>query len=279
MTGKFETSNKMLNKLHENIVWGQRGNFISLPTGCAQRDERTGWTGDAQIFASTAAYNAEVASFLAKWMRDMREAQSSLGGFPDNAPRAVGGSDGAPAWGDAGVIIPYTVYRMYGDLNIIEENYEAMKRWIDYILSVNPNDIWTKRLNNNYGDWLSIGADTPREVLSTAYFGYDALLLSKMSAAINNTVDVNKYRKLHSDIANAFVKAFVNTTDGTIKGNTQTGYLLALAMELLPSNLIPMAVNHLVNDIKAHDYHLTTGFLGLSFSKTDYIFINLFMSK
>ena len=196
-------------------------------------------------------------------MRDVLNAQTKDGGFSNFSPKPPGDpGSGAPAWGDAGVIVPYTVYRMYGDLNIIEENYEAMKRWIDYILSVNPNDIWTKRVDAKFRDWLSVGADTPKEVLSTAYFAYDSLLLSKMAAAINKTEDANKYRKLHSNIANAFIKTFVNTTDGKIKGDTQTDYLLALAMELLPSNIIPLAVSNLVNNIKAHDYHLTTGFVG-----------------
>ena len=253
----------MVNKLHENIVWGQRGNFLSVPTDCPQRDERLGWMGDGQVFAPTATYNADVAAFYTKWMRDVREAQAGTGGFSDVSPRLVDNADGSPAWGDAGVIVPYTVYRMYGDLDIIEENYEAMKRWIDYILSVNPNYIWTKRVNNNIGDWLSVGADTPKEVLSTAYFAYDSLLLSKLAIAINKTEDANKYQKLHSDIANTFVKTFVNTKDGKIKGDTQTVYLLALAMEMLPPALKPLAVNHLVENIKAHDWHLTTGFIGL----------------
>ena len=273
LVGKFETSNKMVNKLHQNIVWGQRGNFISVPTDCPQRDERMGWMGDGEVFAPTATYNAEVAAFYTKWMRDMRDGQSKDGGFSDVAPRKVDPKDGSPAWGDAGVIVPYYVYRMYGDIDIIEENYEAMKRWIDYILSVNPNYIWTKRVNNNFGDWLSVGADTPKEVLSTAYFAYDSLLLSKMADVINRKDDANKYRKLHSDIANTFVKSFVNQTDGKIKGDTQTDYLLALAMDLLPENLKQKAVNHLVENVRAHNYHLTTGFVGRSHKYINHFFI------
>ena len=262
LIGRFETSNKLVNKLHENIVWGQRGNFISIPLGCPQRDERMGWTADAQIIAPTSAYNGEVAAFYTKWMRDLRESQSKEGGFPDVSPKVQVMTDGAPGWGDAGVVIPFTIYRMYGDLQIIEENFVAMKRWIDFILSVNPNLIWTKRMNNNYGDWLSVGADTPKEVLSTAYFAYDCLLLSKMATAINRTEDSNKYLKLHSDIANAFIKSFVNQTDGKIKGDTQTVYLLALAMDLLPQELKPKAAKHLADNVRAHDWHLTTGFIG-----------------
>ena len=263
LVGKFETSNPMVNKLHNNVVWGQRGNFISVPTDCPQRDERLGWMGDAEVFAPTAIYNADVAAFYGKYLRDVRDGQSATGGFSDVSPRLVDNADGSPAWGDAGVIIPYFVYRMYGDLDIIEENYESMKRWIDYIHSANPDLIWTKRVNDNAGDWLSVNANTPKEVLSTAYFAYDSLILSRMADAIGRKDDGQKYQKLHSDIANAFVKHFVNTTDGKIKGDTQTVYLLALAFELLPSEVKQKAANYLVENIKAHDWHLTTGFVGL----------------
>jgi len=267
INGHLQTSNKMVNQLISNIVWGQTGNFISVPTDCPQRDERLGWMGDAEIFAHTATYNADVAPFYTKWMRDVREAQSSTGGFSDVSPRLVDGADGSPAWGDAGIIVPYTVWRMYGDLQIIEDNYQAMAKWIDYIHSENPDLIWRKRVNNNFGDWLQVGANTPADVLSTAYFGYDALLLSKLANAVNRTVDAQKYLDLHSKIADAFMKAFVNSTDGKIKGDTQTVYLLALAFELLPKNLRTLAANHLVENIKAHNWHLTTGFVGMLVKK------------
>jgi alpha-L-rhamnosidase len=253
----------MVNQLAKNIVWGQRGNFISIPTDCPQRDERRGWMGDAQIFAHTAVYNADVAPFYTKWMRDVREAQSTSGGFSDVSPRLEKTKDGSPAWGDAGVIIPYTVWRMYGDLQIIEDNYKAMTKWIDYIESDNPDLIWRKRVNSDYGDWLQIDANTSKDVLSTAYFAYDALLLSKMANAINKTSDSEKYLSLHAKISDAFMKTFVNETDAKILGDTQTVYLLALAFEMLPKPLRALAANHLVGNIKAHNWHLTTGFVGL----------------
>ncbi|CAG2108671.1 unnamed protein product, partial [Medioppia subpectinata] len=260
----FETSNKMVNQLYSNINWGQKGNFLSVPTDCPQRDERLGWTGDAEIFAHTATYNADVSAFYTKWMRDLRDSQSKEGGFPEVAPRlSPDGTDGAPAWGDVGVIVPYTVWRQYGDLQTVEDNYESMKLWMTYIESQNPNFLWTKRVNNNFGDWLQVNADTPKDVLSTAYYGYDALLLSKMAKALGRTQDVKRYGDLHQNIANAFVKAFVNTTDGRMKGDTQTDYVIAIAFEMLPKNLQQLAANHLVDNIKAHDYHLTTGFVGV----------------
>ena len=265
LVSKFESSSPMVNRLYKNIVWGQRGNFISVPTDCPQRDERFGYNGDGEVFAPTAVYNADVSAFYSKWLRDIRDAQSPDGGFSNISPRLPPKDDGSgsPAWGDAGVIVPYIFYRTYGDLDMIEEMFEPMKRWIDYILSANPDLIWTKRVSNNFGDWLSVNASTPKDVLSTAYFGYDSLLLSRMADAIDRKDDGQKYRKLHSDIANAFNKAFVNTSDGKIKGDTQTVYLVALAYELLGPALIPKAVNHLVENIKAHNWHLTTGFVGL----------------
>jgi alpha-L-rhamnosidase len=253
----------MVNQLAKNIVWGQRGNFISVPTDCPNRDERLGWMGDAEIFAHTAVYNADVAPFYIKWMRDVREAQSTSGGFSNVSPRLEKTKDGSPAYGDAGVIIPYTVWRMYGDLQIIEDNYKAMTKWIDYIESQNLDLIWRKRVSSNYGDWLQINADTPKDVLSTAYFAYDALLLSKMAKAINKTTDSEKYLSLHAKISDAFMKTFVNETDAKILGDTQTVYLLALAFEMLPKSLRALAANHLVDNIKAHNWHLTTGFVGL----------------
>jgi alpha-L-rhamnosidase len=263
INGHFETSNPLVNQLARNIVWGQRGNFMSVPTDCPQRDERLGWMGDAEIFAHTAVYNADVAAFYTNWMRSVRDEQSVSGAFSDFSPRGKGGEDGAPAWGDAGIIVPFTVWRMYGDLQIIEENYESMTKWIDYIESENPDFIWRKRVNQNFGDWLQVGADTPKDVLSTAYFAYDTLLMSKIANAINRTSDAQKYLALNNKICDAFMKAFVNSTDVKIKGDTQTVYLLALAFEMLPKSLRTMAADHLVENIKAHNWHLTTGFVGM----------------
>ena len=187
---------------------------MSVPTDCPQRNERLGWTADGQIFAPTASYNGDTAAFYTKWIRDLRESQSKEGGYPNVAPRKVALSEGAPGWGDAGVIVPYVVYKMYGDIDVIRDNYEPMKRWIDYIWSANQNLLWTKRLSDNFGDWLAPGFNTSnpadRQIISTAYFGYDALLLSRMATAINNTEDSNKYKSLHRNISQAFTKAYVD---------------------------------------------------------------------
>ena len=155
----------------------------------------------------------------------LRESQSKEGGYPNVAPRKVALSEGAPGWGDAGVIVPYVVYKMYGDIDVIRDNYEPMKRWIDYIWSANQNLLWTKRLSDNFGDWLAPGFNTSnpadRQIISTAYFGYDALLLSRMATAINNTEDSNKYKSLHRNISQAFTKAYVDQSTGKITDGTE----------------------------------------------------------
>lgn len=171
-------------------------------------------------------------------------------------------SDGSPAWGDAGVVLTWHMYRMYGDNQIIQDNYHAMEKWLGYIGSSNPTFIWKNKLNHNYGDWLNVNATTPKEIVSTAYYAYDAHLMSKMAKAIGKTTDADKYQQLHKNIAKAFNREFVNETTGKIRGDTQCDYVLALAFKLLPSELLSKAVKHLVDNIQAHNWHLSTGFIG-----------------
>ncbi|MFC1541015.1 glycoside hydrolase family 78 protein [Candidatus Latescibacterota bacterium] len=288
-TGVFECSDPMVNKLWLNTMWGQRGNFISIPTDCPQRNERLGWMGDAQVFIRTAAFNMDVAAFFTKWMIDVEDAQSHAGSFSDISPMLGRTSDdyaGAPAWGDAGVIVPWTIYRVYGDTRIIEKHYDAMVRWMDFIHEGNPELIRRNRLGSNYGDWLSIDADTPKEMLATAYWAYDVSLMSKMAEAIGRDNDAKKYEKLFMDIRSVFQKNFV-TPDGRVyplkgvkektgqipvghtyvagRGETQAGYLLALKMDLLPEELRAQAAEYLVEDIRNRNWHLSTGFVGVSY--------------
>ncbi len=263
-TGTFHCSDAMVNQLQSNIEWGQRGNFVSVPTDCPQRDERLGWLGDAQIFVRTATYNCDVAAFYEQWMQAVDDGQSPEGGFPDVAPRKVDLADGAPAWGDAGVIVPWTVYQAYGDTGILQKHWPAMRRWMDYITSVNPDGLWTHRRNNDFGDWLSIAADTPKDVLATAYYAYDASLMAQMARALNKPAEAAEYDALFAHIKAAFNTAYVGP-DGTVKGDTQTGYLLALRFHLLPDTLRPMAAQHLVDNIKSKNNHLSTGFVGVGY--------------
>jgi alpha-L-rhamnosidase len=269
-SGSFECSSSLVNKLQENIVWGQRGNFLSVPTDCPQRDERLGWMGDAQVFVRTATFNMDVAAFFEKWMADVEDAQSPEGAFPDVAPLLRGSglidlSWGAPAWGDAGVIVPWTIYRTYDDTRIVERNYAAMARWMEYLHEANPGLFRKNRMGNNYGDWLSPKGDhTLKHLLATAYWAYDAKLMAEMAEAIGRNEDAKKYGDLNERIKAAFQEAYVSL-DGRIEGDTQTCYLLALHMDLLPEDLRSAAAEHLVRTIEREDWHLSTGFVGVGY--------------
>jgi alpha-L-rhamnosidase len=269
-SGSFECSSSLVNELQENIVWGQRGNFLSVPTDCPQRDERLGWMGDAQVFVRTATFNMDVAAFFEKWMVDVQDAQSPEGAFPDVAPllRGSGLVDlrwGAPAWGDAGVIVPWTIYRTYGDTRIVERHYDAMARWMEYLREANPDLIRKNRMGNNYGDWLSPKGDhTPKHLLATAYWAYDAKLMAEMAVVTGRNADAKKYGDLNERIKAAFQETYVSP-DGRIEGDTQTCYLLALHMDLLPDGLRSPAAEHLVRTIGREDWHLSTGFAGVGY--------------
>lgn len=267
-TGTFSCSEPMVDRLFSNLLWSQRGNYLSIPTDCPQRDERLGWMGDAQIFIRTGSFNQDTAAFFLKFMQDVEDAQSEAGAFPDFAPRLNDENlirfEGAPAWGDAGVIIPWTLYRVYGDTRIIEKHWDAMERWMGYMRDTNPDYIRTQGVGNNYGDWLSIRANTPKDLLATAYWAHDAQLMSRMAAALGRDDRAAAYTDLFQTIRRVFQAEYVKE-DGRLKGETQTGYLLALAMDLLPAELRDAAASHLVADIAARGGHLSTGFVGCGF--------------
>lgn len=259
-SGQWECSDPLLSQLQSNIVWGQRGNFVSVPTDCPQRNERLGWMGDAEVFIRTATFNYDVQEFFNNWLVDVIDSQGATGGYSDVSPRVAAG-EGVAAWADAGVICPWTIYQVYGDKRIISRQYDSMARYIDYLKSHSTDLI---RPAKGYGDWLSIKADTPKDVLATAYFAYSAHLMAKMAKAIGKDDDAAKYQKLFEDIRKAFNQKFVNP-DGKITGDTQTCYLLALKFELLDESRRPDAARRLVQDIRAKDWHLSTGFVGVSF--------------
>ncbi len=262
VTGTLVTSNAMLNQLQKNIVWGQKGNFLSIPTDCPQRDERLGWMGDAQIFVGTACLNMDVARFFRKWLRDVVDAQQDDGGFADYSPRVDRVGNGAPAWGDAGVIVPWSIYQCYGDVRTLAENYDAMKRWVDFIKKANPDFLWTKSLGNNFGEWLSIKADTDKNVLATMFFARSADLVARSADVLGKKDEAKIYRELFEAIKVAFNKAHVNAT-GRIQSDTQATYVLALEFDLLPAALRTPALQRLVEDIENKGWHLSTGFLGV----------------
>ena len=263
--GSFSSSEAWLDRLFRNIDWGQRGNFISVPTDCPQRDERLGWLGDAQIFARTACYNRDVAAFFGKWLDDVADAQLPSGAFTDVAPRLNLSGAGTPAWGDAGVIVPWTVWKMYGDRGILRRHFGAMTAWMDFIERANPDYLRGKDLGNNYNDWLAPGDDdTPHDLLATAYWAHDAALMAEIADAISRPGDAAGYRALWSKIRSAFADAFV-ADDGQLASGTQTAYVLGLHMQLVPDELRSSAADHLVAAIRHADWHLTTGFVGVGY--------------
>ncbi|HXV42251.1 MAG TPA: family 78 glycoside hydrolase catalytic domain, partial [Anaerolineae bacterium] len=306
-TGHFDCSEPLLNQLQRNIVWGQKGNFVDIPTDCPQRDERLGWTGDIQVFARTAAFNFDIASFMTRWAQDVADAQTEHGSVPPVVPAVETSfmSDGGPAWSDAVIICPWTVYLCYGDRRILENNYTVMSKFMQFVIEASPGYIrcapeyegWP-----GFGDWLSINANTPRDLIGTAFLAYDANLMAQIAAILGKPREAARYRRLFSDVKKAFaarylkgsqlptttappseVRQRMDRADAISRGNlkavdygpvasqvfntdlftpTQTAYVLALHFDLLPEKLRPFAVAELVADIERRDMHLSTGFVG-----------------
>lgn len=268
-TGSFECSDPLVNQLQSNIRWGQRGNFLEIPTDCPQRDERLGWTGDAQVFIPTAAFNYDVASFFRKWTRDLADGQHPTGAYPDTAPDLffniwpdnIGGN---AAWAEAGIICPWVVYQKYGDTGILAENYPAMTRYIAHMGKTSDRLI---RPDTCFGDWLSPEATkpdwaaTPCDLIGTAYFARATELVAKTAGVLGHGADARKYAALHKRILVAFNRHYV-TADVRLAGDTQTAYLLALAFDLLPQIKRPAALAHLERTLKRRNDHLCTGFVG-----------------
>jgi alpha-L-rhamnosidase len=261
MVGSFQCSSPMVNQLYSNILWTQRANFISVPTDCPQRDERLGWTGDAQVFIRAASYNADVAAFFTKWLVDLEDAQTKDGAFTDVAPIVLGLGHGTAAWADAGTICPWTTYWVYNDKRVLEKHYGAMARWVEFCKQHSKDLL---RPAEGYGDWLSIKADTPKEVLATAYFAYSTDLTAKAARVLGKEAEAKEFEALFEQIKAAFNKAYVSD-DGHIKGDTQTGYVLALWFNLLPEGKREAAQRYLVEDIQKRDMHLSTGFNGTAY--------------
>ena len=262
-TGAFTCSDPRINQLQSNILWGQRGNYISIPTDCPQRDERLGWMGDAQVFVRTATFNADVAAFFSKWLVDVDDGQTPEGAFSDVNPNTMNCGN-VPAWADAGVICPWTIYQAYGDKRVLERHLPAMTRWVEWCRTHSTGLIRDKHRGNDYGDWLSIGADTPKDLIGTAYFAYSTRLVAKSYQALGKTDAAAKYEQLFQDIKAAFNKEYV-APDGRIDGDTQCAYVMALKFDLLPDALRPKAAQYLEEDIKAKGGHLSTGFVGVSY--------------
>jgi len=258
-TGSFECSSPILNQLYHNIIWGQKSNYIDVPTDCPQRDERAGWTGDAEFFIPTATYNFNVNPFFTKWLTTLCEdSQHADGAIADVAPDVLG-SGGATAWADSAIIIPYQIWLSYDDTSVIRDHYPAMERFMDWLASKTKNSA-RKFKGDNFGDWLNKGGGATPEVMDTAYYAYDAQLMAEMAHAIGNTQAEAKYSKLHDEIKKTFAGFF--DPDGTLRGCSQTGYVLAFTMGLVPDDLKEKAAAKFADEIARFNDHLATGFIG-----------------
>ena len=265
-TGDFTCSDPNINQLQHNILWGQKGNFLDVPTDCPQRDERMGWTGDAQVFARTACFNMDTASFYTKWLKDLAADQFDSGSIPHVIPDVLG-NGGSAAWADAGVIVPWTLYLCYGDKRILDEQYSSMKAWVEFMRrSAGDNFLWARGFH--YGDWLAFnttrsdypGATTAKDLIATAYFAHSTEILSKTAAVLGKEEDAAMYLQLFEDIKKAFGNEYI-TPNGRVSSNTQTAYALALAFDLVDDARRNNAAQKLAEDVDRFK-HITTGFVG-----------------
>lgn len=272
-TLEFSCSDAQLNRLMQNVLWTQRSNMYSVPTDCPQRDERLGWMGDILAFAETAMFNMDMAAFFTKWLRDVREAQARDGRFGDVSPHPYDPDarfSGAPAWADAGVFVPWSAYVRYGDKRLLAEQYDAAKQWVEFVHSKNPDGIWRNLRGNDYGDWLNsdtlvlpdmpkVSGEMPKEAFATAFLAQSTRILSKMAGVLGKPEEEKRYDSVWRNVREAFVRQYVQP-DGKILGDTQAGYAIALEFDLLPDQLQPKAVEHLLAAIEAYGGHLSTGF-------------------
>jgi alpha-L-rhamnosidase len=281
-TTELHTSSAMLNQLWSNILWGQRSNFIGVPTDCPQRDERLGWSADAQVFWRTASYNMNLVEFTRKFSADLRGTQVGTAMYGFFAPGTITANPGyGTGWSDAGVVIPWTGWMQYGDKRIVDQNWDAMEKYLAAIQSDNPDFLWKKNYGVPFGDWLSPEGPTPEDLIATAYWAYDVTLMRQMAHATGRSEDEQKYQALFEKIKAAFIQAYVHTdgfvgavapppvfASGTATNlsdkpiDTQTSYVLALYMNLLPAELRQASAQKLVDKITANGGRLNTGFLG-----------------
>ena len=269
LTGNFESSHPLINQLQHNIQWGQNGNFLDVPTDCPQRDERLGWTGDAQAFSRTASFNRNVNSFFAKWLKDVAADQLPNGSVPFVIPNVLGAnSAGATGWADVATIIPWNMYLAYGDKRILEEQYPSMKAWLGYMQKESKNNLWNTGFH--FGDWLFYrpfddndgrSAVTDKYLIAQCFYAHTTQLLINAAKVLGKTEDLPAFEKLLANVKAAFLKEYV-TPNGRLVSSTQTAYVLALNFDMLPENLRTQAADKLVENVKSYGNHLTTGFLG-----------------
>jgi alpha-L-rhamnosidase len=268
-TGNFSCSNALINQLQHNIQWGQRGNFLDVPTDCPQRDERLGWTGDAQVFSRTATFNMGVENFFTKWLKDAAADQASSGSVSFVIPNVLGeGARGSAGWSDVATIIPWNLYLAYGDRRVLEEQYPSMKAWVEYIRKKAKDDLWNT--GGHFGDWLfyrplddndGSSAVTDKYLIAQCFYAHSTQLLINAAAVLGKKEEADGYSLLLKKIKDAFLHEYM-TPGGRLVSGTQTAYTLALQFDMLPEAMRKPAAERLVQNIKDYDYHLTTGFLG-----------------
>lgn len=265
-TGHFECSDPLINQLYRNTIWGQKGNFLELPTDCPQRDERLGWTGDAQVFCHTANYNFQSGSFYRQWLAALRDSYQPDGpdpGYGAVAP-SIGFKTGSAGWADAMTVVPWMTYLHTGDRRLIAENFADARRWVAVMQAQASDGI--RRSPRSYGDWLAPGylpreAPTPYELIATAYYAYSTHLVARMAEVLGEDALVAQYNALFEAVRAAFQREFIDA-DGKITSGEQTACLLALAFGLVSEEQRPRMIGHLKSAIAAHDFHLSTGFIG-----------------
>jgi len=275
VTGSYECSNPLVNQLQHNIQWGQKGNFVDVPTDCPQRDERLGWTCDSQAFCRTAAYNMDVSSFYTKWLKDIAADQKPGGEVHDIIPDILNkqgsvSTQPSAGWGDVSVIAPWTMYMVYGDIHFLENQYQSMKAWVEYIRK-KAGDSYIWKGGSKYGDWLFYHPPvnnhtepdgyTEHDFIATAFYAYSAGILADAAKILGKSEDAKMYSDLFNNIKEVFINEYV-TKAGRVGTCSQTSYVLALKFNLLPDNLRGKAAEFLVSDIKSRNNHLSTGFLG-----------------
>ena len=266
-TGTFTSSNPLINQLQHNIQWGQKGNFLDIPTDCPQRDERLGWTGDAQVFSRSASFNMNVNNFFTKWLKDVTADQQN-GVVPFVIPNVLGPATNSAGWADVATIIPWNMYLAYGDKQILENQYASMKAYVESIRRVAKNDLWNSGFH--FGDWLFYRPDddndgraavTDKYLIAQCFYAHSTQLLINVAKVLGNTEDAESYMQSLRKIKAAYMKEYV-TPNGRLVSGTQTAYVLALNFDMLPDSLRPQAAKRLVDNIKSYGNHLTTGFLG-----------------
>lgn len=267
-TGSFICSNEMVNQLQSNIQWGQRSNFLDIPTDCPQRDERLGWTGDAQVFCRTASFNMDTTLFFRKWLHDLKSEQTAQFGPPHVVPNILAEQDAAAAWSDAATVIPWTIYQVFGDKRVLEDQYESMKGYVDYITAhCSENGLW--QTGFQYGDWLALDKEesadrtgaTDKYLVANAYYAYSADIVSKAAQVLGYEEDAKEYAALHQKIAELFDEEYITRT-GRVVSETQTGCVLALYFGLAQEKYRERIAKSLETNIANHKNHLSTGFVG-----------------